>query len=397
MTDGPARWGACGLAWLTGQPDGPPDFSRAEILARADRLVDRLRATAGVTADAATMLTGRAALLGLARGGRASAGSASRLLPAADGWWAITLSRRDDIEAVPALIGADVSGEVWVALADWAAQQSVSDVVDRARLLDIPAAALAETAAAEPLIGRIGRPGPTRGPRGALVVDLTSMWAGPLCGHLLVKAGATVIKVESHCRPDGTRAGPSAFFDWMNGGKLSRAVDFDRDGDFLCELLSAADIVLEGSRPTALARRGLGPGDVSAKPGQVWLQITAYGTDPGCCSRIGFGDDTAVSGGLVGWDENDDPVFCADAIADPLAGIEAAAAVVDSLARGGGELITLSLGAVAAGYAALPVCPARAKYPALPPQRPRIDAVGPTLGADDDLVRHLVAEARRPC
>lgn len=28
-------WGACGLAYLTGLPDGPPDFSGAAMLARA--------------------------------------------------------------------------------------------------------------------------------------------------------------------------------------------------------------------------------------------------------------------------------------------------------------------------------------------------------------------------
>ena len=50
----------------------------------------------------------------------------------------------------------------------------------------------------------------------------------------------------------------------------------------------------------------------------------------------------------------DGPVFCGDAIADPLTGLEAASAVADSLSRGGGELIQLSMAAVAATYAALP-------------------------------------------
>lgn len=47
------------------------------------------------------------------------------------------------------------------------------------------------------------------------------MWAGPLCGQLLARAGATVVKVESPRRPDGTRAGNRAFFNWMNAQKLS--------------------------------------------------------------------------------------------------------------------------------------------------------------------------------
>ena len=57
---------------------------------------------------------------------------------------------------------------------------------------------------------------------------------------------------------------------------------------------------------------------------------------------MAFGDDAAVSGGLVcGGD--DAPVFCGDAIADPLTGLHAALAVAQSLRSGGGELIEMSL------------------------------------------------------
>jgi crotonobetainyl-CoA:carnitine CoA-transferase CaiB-like acyl-CoA transferase len=402
-----AAWGASGLAWLTGEPDGRPDFSRAAVLQQAERTLDRVNAATGIGADAATLLAGRAGLLGWTRAGRASAGGASRLLAAADGWWAITLSRAEDLDAVPALIEAECP-EPWAAIAAWAGQRPAAEVVARARLLDLPAAALGETAPAPPSIRRVGVPGPGRGPRGALVVDLTSLWAGPLCGQLLAQAGATVVKVESPSRPDGTRGGPSAFFDWMNGGKLSCAVDFDRDAAFLTRLLEAADVVLEGSRPAALARRGLGPFDVAGRPGRVWLQITAHGTEaPGShggpsfvspssslAEPPGFGDDAAVAGGLVGCDAAGDPVFCGDAIADPLTGIEATAAVLDSLARGGGEVITFALAAVAARYAALPLHPA-VESEVLPPARPRIEGSGPQLGADNARVGELLDAASR--
>ncbi|BBX23901.1 CoA transferase [Mycolicibacter terrae] len=378
-------WGASGLAWLTGAPDGPPDFSRAAVLQRAGEVIRRINAAAGLEADAAILLAGRAALRGWTRAGRVSAGGASRLLGAADGWWALTLSRPDDIDAVPALIEAEGPGEPWGAIAGWAADKPAADVVARARLLDLPAATLGEADPAPPLIRRAGPSGPGRGPRGALVVDLTSLWAGPLCGQLLAQAGATVIKVESPSRPDGTRAGDRAFFDWMNAGKLSCALDFDRDAAFLARLLAAADVVLEGSRPAALARRGLGPLDVAGRPGRVWLQITAH--DAG---SPGFGDDAAVAGGLVGFDGAADPVFCGDAIADPLTGIEAAGAVLDALARGGGEVITFALAAVAAGYAALPLHRGGAQ-PASPPGCPRIEGVGPRLGADNARVGELVS------
>ena len=97
----------------------------------------------------------------------------------------------------------------------------------RARLLGLPVAALGETPAAPPRITTLGAATTPRSPAGLLVADLSSMWAGPLCGQLLAQAGAIVVKVESPRRPDGTRAGPPAFFDWMNGGKLAYAVDFD--------------------------------------------------------------------------------------------------------------------------------------------------------------------------
>jgi CoA-transferase family III len=374
------KWGSSGMAYLTGPPDGPPDFSRANVLGRAER----------VAADAATLLSGRAALLGLRRGGRVSAGGATRLLAASDGWCAITLSRPDDVAALPALLHADdVPADPWPTLQHWVATRPVSAIIERAALLDIPAAALGEAAAAGPRIRRIGSAGSVRGLAGLLVADLSSMWAGPLCGHLLARAGATVVKVESPRRPDGTRAGDRAFFDWINGEKLSYCVDFDGQADELRELMAVADIVIEGSRPAALARRRLGPDDMAPRAGRIWLRITGY---DGCSGRPAFGDDAAVAGGLVAGSAQD-PVFCGDAIADPLTGLEAAQAVTESLGRGGGEVIEVSMAAVAATYAALSTVP-NCKQPAPPPPPPPAAKPASELGADNDAVRRLVAERR---
>ena len=164
-----------------------------------------------------------------------------------------------------------------------------------------------------------------------LVADLSSMWAGPLCGHLLAAAGATVVKVEGRARPDGTRGGDPRFFDWMNSSKLSYAIDF-RDDD-LRPLLEAADVVIEGSRPAALIRRGLGPEQVRGRDGRVWLRITGYGTEGERADRVAFGDDAAVAGGLVG----EGVEFIGDAIADPLTGLAATRAVLDALGSGRGR------------------------------------------------------------
>ncbi|MBW0014559.1 MAG: CoA transferase [Mycobacterium sp.] len=390
-----SKWGESGLAYLTGPPAGPPDFSRANVLARAEHVAAAVGQRLGIAVDASALLAGRAGLLGLTRGGRVSAGGATRLLPARDGWCAITLSRPDDVAAVPALLQSDeVPIDPWPALGQWAARCPVSVVTERAALLDIPAAGLGEVAAASPQARHLGFRSDPRGLAGLLVADLSSMWAGPLCGQLLARAGATVVKVESRRRPDGTRTGNREFFDWMNSKKLSYAIDFEADAEELRELLSVADIVIEGSRPAALERRGLGPHDVAPRPGRIWLRVNGY-EQP----RPAFGDDAAVAGGLVGAADGaglKGPVFCGDAIADPLTGLEATVAVLESLSRGGGELIHVSMAAVAATYAALPTEPSAAPYPAPPPRPPAACAPAAELGADNDAVRRMVSERRCP-
>jgi crotonobetainyl-CoA:carnitine CoA-transferase CaiB-like acyl-CoA transferase len=223
---------------------------------------------------------------------------------------------------------------------------------------------------------------------GLLVADLSSLWAGPLCGQLLARAGAVVVKVESPRRPDGTRRGESAFFDWMNFGKLSYAVDFDDDTDAVRQLLTAADVVIEGSRPAALRRRGLSADDVPGRAGRIWLRIRGYRGQP---YRSAFGDDAAVAGGLVG-DGTRGPVFCGDAIADPLTGLEAVRAVAQSLRRGGDEVIDVSMAQVAARYAALPQTSWTTPITATRPQRPPPSPPASPLGADNAAVRHIVSE-----
>ncbi|MCT7658889.1 CoA transferase [Mycobacterium deserti] len=361
------------------------------VLARAGRVADDWRAATGVDIDVAETLVGRAGLLGLSPDGRISAGGATRLMTGRDGWIALTLSRPDDIEAVPALLeSASMPEDPWHAVQQWMTSYDCADGVERARLLGLPAATLGETPAAPPRVYAFGPATKGRDLTGLLVVDLSVMWAGPLCGQLLSRAGATVVKVESASRPDGTRSGSPAFFDWMNHGKLSYETDFD-DATRLRALLATADVVIESSRVAALTRRGLGPTDVAPRDGRVWLRITGHGTEGERADWVAFGDDAAVSGGLVRGDA--EPEFCGDAIADPLTGLHAAAAVANALRGGGGALIEMSMSAVAAGYAELPrstesACAAT----------PQLKGPAASLGADNDAVENLIAERRlAPC
>jgi hypothetical protein len=361
------------------------------VLARAQRVADDFAALTGVGVDATELITGRAALLDLTAAGQISAGGATRLFRAAEGWCALTLSRPDDLAMVPALLQADtVADDPWPAVEAWAAGLPGAGVAGRARLLGLPVAVLGETAATPPQVSVLG---PSRAIplSDVLVVDLSSMWAGPLCGRLLARAGATVVKVESVARPDGTRAGEPTFFDWMNSGKLSYAVQFDHP-DELAALLGVADVVIEASRPAALDRRGLGPRTVTARPGRVWLRITGHGTHGERAGWVAFGDDAAVAGGLIGY-RGGTPAFTGDAIADPLTGLHAARAVVAALGRGGGELIEFAMAAVAAEYAGLPTDDS--VIAAMPPAPV---SAGPAFGADNAAVRRLVTQrAATPC
>ena len=178
----------------------------------------------------------------------------------------------------------------------------------------------------------------------------------------------------------------------MNAGKLCYATDFGQPDD-LRQLLAVADVVIESSRPDALVNRGLGPTDVPGRDGRVWLRVTGHGTDGERAHWVGFGDDAAVSGGLVGHDPaGTGPVFCGDAIADPLTGMHAALALAESLQRGGGEIIEIALASVAAEYAALPLVSGDNVDPVGQPAAPVPSSRAAELGTDNAQVQAIIRE-----
>jgi CoA-transferase family III len=367
-----AQWAASGCMAITGRSDGPP-------LGPPDRLVEGLHRFASVIRqrsaslgvpvdlDGVALLGERAAVGGLTRGGQTSCGGATRLVRAADGWLAVALPRPEDLELLPPWLGIDAGD----AEAPWAAvEAAVGDLpareaAERAWLLGLPVSELAQgrgaaATAPHPLaplpVHAIPVPAPTPEPRPLTeltVIDLSSLWGGPLCGNLLSLAGARVVKVESTARPDGSRAGPRRFFDLINGGKRSVALDLAAADGWvvLRRLLTAADVVIEGSRPRALEQRGIVAAEVVANGGpRVWVSITGYGRAGAGRDRVAFGDDAAVAGGLVVTDDAG-PCFCADAAADPAAGLAAAAACLDALAAGGRWLVDVAMSGVAASLA----------------------------------------------
>ena len=360
---------ASGLMALTGLPDGPPIAPPPGVvggLAALAGAVGRWSAEVGAAVDLSweRIVTGRAAALGLRRGGRRSAGGTCRLLRAADRWVAVNLARPDDAAAVDAIVAGDAGDDPWLALAASAAAATAEEFVARVRLLGVPAATLVSPgpAASPPLGGDggadgIGRPGclahrlwQPLGPRrleGLRVLDLSSMWAGPLAARILADAGAEVTKVESTTRPDGARSEPGFYRLLHPEGQPELRLDLAAGAgrDALRALAEEADVVIEASRPRALEQLGAGPLDVTPRAGRVWVSISGHGRDAPGRDWVAFGDDAAVAGGLVAREEADRPVFCGDAIADPVTGLTAAAAALEALARGGGVLLDVSMAA----------------------------------------------------
>src|SRR4029450_12057793 len=114
----------------------------------------------------------------------------------------MNLARADDVGLLAAWMGHEWAGAPWDAVAAALVGMSASAAVERAQLLGIPAAvAVPPQPAVEPGFeaGAAGRPGRE------LVVDLSSLWAGPLCARLLGARGLPVVKVEHAGRLDGAR------------------------------------------------------------------------------------------------------------------------------------------------------------------------------------------------
>ena len=101
---------------------------------------------------------------------------------------------------------------------------------------------------------------------GVKVLDLTSIYSGPICASILGDHGADVIKIEA---PEGdtmragarySRHGVSGPFAVMNRNKRSMVLDLRTDAgkDVLRRMLSQADVVVENYRPGVMERLGFG-------------------------------------------------------------------------------------------------------------------------------------------
>jgi hypothetical protein len=323
---------------------------------------DSARLGREVVVDPLAVMAARARIGGMGRRGAVSCGGAARLVPAADGWMAVSLARPSDWELVPAWLdlAAPVAEGDWARVASEVAGRTGADLSDRSEGLGLPVARVGERrggASQGVTVRRVDGGRPPAGLSGLVVADLSALWAGPLVGALLSRCGARVIKVESTTRPDGARTGTPGHFRLLDAGKESLVVDLGSAAghERLHRAIGGADVVVTSARPRAVAQLGLDPEvAVTEGPTRVWLSVTGYGTRDGDGGRVAFGDDAAAAGGLVVADAGG-PCFCADAVADPVTGLAATAAVLAALADGGRHLVDASMADVAAGLVDGPV------------------------------------------
>lgn len=310
----------------------------------------------GAEVDVAALgISDRTEHLPLASPGAVSPNGACRLVQAADGWIAVNLARDEDRDLIPAWLRGDIGEDAWRQIARLAPERTRASLVDDATLLGLPVAAVGEMAADQRDCPASVEGPPAYRAAGARlkVLDLSALWAGPMCGAILAAMGAEVTKVETRARPDPTRTATPVFFKRLNGRKRDITLDLsDRDQRAWLESeVAAADVVISSARPRGLASLRLCPRDrLQGAPGGVWIAITGHGWSGPAGDRVAFGDDAAAAGGLVRWVEGK-PEFIGDALADPLTGMAAAIGALDALRQGGGRLVQPSLAGVAAGAA----------------------------------------------
>jgi len=329
----------------------------ADAIAGLAREIGRLTAELGrrVVIDEREVAN-RGQSLALKPPGLWSPNRSCRLVRTADGWIAVNLPRESDIASVPAWIGCDADAKPWPAILKAARHRTWSGLVADARLLGLPVCAVGEVHA-ESLDAPLQRRGgghDRRGRSAIKVIDLSSMWAGPLCGAVLAAAGWAVTKVESRARPDTTRVATPGMFDRLNGEKTHQSIDLSDPADiaWLREQIAGADVVVTSARPRAFEQLGLTPGSMFLRnPGLTWVAISGYGWLDEQADRVAFGDDAAAAGGLVRRLQGGEPRFMGDALADPLTGLAAAVGALKSVQRGGGFVVDAALAVTAAGVA----------------------------------------------
>ncbi|WP_216591804.1 CaiB/BaiF CoA transferase family protein [Streptomyces brasiliscabiei] len=177
---------------------------------------------------------------------------------------------------------------------------------------------------------------------GLRVLDLATLFAGPLAATMLGDFGAEVIKVEHPTKPDPSRGhGPSKdgvglWWKLLGRNKRTLTLNLSTPGgrDTLLRLAATADVIIENFRPGTLEKWGLGWQELSvANPRLVLARVTGFGQFGPYAHRPGFGTLAEAMSGFAAITGEPDapPVLPPFGLADSIAGLATAYAVMTAL------------------------------------------------------------------
>jgi crotonobetainyl-CoA:carnitine CoA-transferase CaiB-like acyl-CoA transferase len=189
---------------------------------------------------------------------------------------------------------------------------------------------------------------------GVRVLDVSTLFAGPLAATFLGDFGADVIKVEHPRTPDAARNhGPAkdgVNLWWKTLGRNKRTVTIDLgvpDGaELLLALTREADVLIENFRPGTLERWGLGPDELHAvNPRLVIARVTAFGQFGPYAARPGFGTLAEAMSGFAALTGAPDgpPTLPPFGLADGIAALATAYAIMIGLRAGVGQVIDTAI------------------------------------------------------
>ena len=118
--------------------------------------------------------------------------------------------------------------------------------------------------------------GPLQGLR---IIELAGIGPVPLCGMLLADLGADVVRID-RIEASGLGVAMAPRHDVNARGRRSVALDLKASAgrEAALRLIDGADVLLEGLRPGATEKLGLGPADCQARnPRLVYGRMTGFG------------------------------------------------------------------------------------------------------------------------
>jgi len=194
---------------------------------------------------------------------------------------------------------------------------------------------------------------------GIRVLDLSRVFAGPMCGMVLGDFGAEVIKVEHPGRGDDTRdwgirigKTETTYYNSMNRNKRSITVDLQSaEGlKIIHDLLPQCDVVIHNFKTGGAEKLGIGYEQLKTiKPDLIYCAVAGYDTSGPEARRPGYDLVIQAEAGLMALngDAHMPPLKFGVAVVDLMTGMYSAQAILAALLRrerrGVGQLIEMAL------------------------------------------------------